>query len=263
MSVNATGSLRGRRIVVTRPLEQAGRLSELIAQRGGIAVQFPVLVIEPAADDRDLAAAVENLDACDMAFFVSPNAVKYALDYVLARRPWPSKVKLATVGKGSQRAVEAYGFSGVIAPESGFDSESVLALEAFSEPQIAGRHLIVFRGDGGRDLLGETVRRRGGTVSYVSCYRRACPANDGATLIELAGTRQLDAITLTSSEGVDNFASMLGDAGMATLRDVPVFAPHPRIVERAQFAGFTTVLLTAPGDDGLMQALDVHFNSLG
>ena len=226
-------------------------------------MQFPVLVIEPAADDRDLAAAVENLDACDMAFSSVPTPSSMRSTMCWRGALWPSKVKLATVGKGSQRAVEAYGFSGVIAPESGFDSESVLALEAFSEPQIAGRHLIVFRGDGGRDLLGETVRRRGGTVSYVSCYRRACPVNDGATLIELAGTGNSMPLPLTSSEGVDNFASMLGDAGMAALRGVPVFAPHPRIVERAQFAGFTTVLLTAPGDDGLMQALDVHFNSLG
>lgn len=263
MPVTVRGGLRGRRIVVTRPLEQAGRLTALIEQRGGIAVPFPVLAIEPAADERELAAAVKGLDACDMAFFVSPNAVRYALEYLLVRRSWPSNVKLATVGKGSRLAIEAYGFPNVIAPESGFDSESVLALEAFSEEQIAGQHLMIFRGDGGRDLLGETVRSRGGTVSYVTCYRRTCPANDGSALIALASRAQLDAITLTSSEGVDNFAKMLGDAGIAALRKVPVFAPHPRIVERSEYAGFTTVLLTAPGDDGLMQALDVHFNSLG
>lgn len=263
MSVNAKGGLKGRRVVVTRPLEQAGRSSDLIRQCGGIPVLFPVLAIEKAEDDRELAAAVAALDSFDIAFFVSPNAVRYALSYILARRSWPASLRLATVGSGSKLAVEAFGLSSVLAPQAGFDSEAVLALEAFSEAQIAGRHLVIFRGDGGRDLLGETVRQRGGTVSYVTCYRRVCPAGDGAELLALAAAGQLDAITLTSSEGVDNLVQMLGDRGMGILRNVPVFAPHPRIVERADRAGFTTVRLTAPGDDGLMQALDVHFNSLG
>ena len=263
MPMASGGGFEGRHVVVTRPPEQAGRLSELIRDRGGVAVQFPVLAIEKAESDGDLAAAVQALDSFDIAFFLSSNAVRYALDYVLARRSWPERLALATVGKGSKQAIEAYGLGEVLAPESGFDSEAVLALEAFSETRIAGRHLVIFRGDGGRDLLGETVRQRGASVTYVTCYRRACPAGDGAKLLALAAAGRLDAITLTSSEGVDNLVKMLGERGTAALSAIPVFAPHPRIVERANRAGFTTVRLTAPGDDGLMQALDVHFNSLG
>lgn len=64
----ASGGGSRRHVVVTRPPEQAGRLSELIRDRGGVAVQFPVLAIEKAESDGDLAAAVQALDSFDIAF---------------------------------------------------------------------------------------------------------------------------------------------------------------------------------------------------
>lgn len=251
--------LTGRHVVVTRPEGQAESLCAAIEAQGGVAVRFPVLAIGAVEDRGELDRCIAQLDDFDIAFFVSPNAVRHALEAVLARRVWPPRLKVATVGRGSERALAGFGFSEVIAPQDGFDSEAVLALPAFQTAAVAGRRVVIFRGDGGRDLLGETLRERGANVDYVTCYRRYRPEASPLPLLALADQGQLDAITLTSSEGVDNLVGLLGRAGMARLGDVPLFASHPRIAARARAAGFVHVVETPPGDDGLLAALASHF----
>jgi len=257
--MTSSGSLSGRHIVVTRPAGQADSLCATIAARGGIALRFPVLAIDAVEDASTLEDVADRLDGFDLAFFVSPNAVRHALEPILARRTWPIHLRVATVGKGSERALAEFGFDQVISPRSGFDSEAVLGLDEFGPAAVAGRHVVIFRGDGGRDLLGETLRERGASVEYVTCYRRSCPDLDPSTLLDLARHRRLDAITLTSSEGVANLLTMVGDAGWQVLKDVAVFAPHPRIAAHARNAGFLRVIETPPGDDGLIAALESHF----
>ena len=264
MSASAAQSLAGRRIVVTRPAEQADALCEEIARRAGTPIRFPVMAIEPLDDPAALRELAARLDGFDYAFFVSPNAVRHALKLLLAERGWPARVAVSTVGKGSERALAEHGFDKVIAPQTGFDSESVLALPAFAPEAIRGRRVVVFRGDGGRELFGDTLRERGAEVEYVTCYRRSLPQAAPRVLLDLAARAELDALSLTSSEGVRNLVALLGGDVPPELAGVPVFAPHPRIVEQARLAGFTRVIETAPGDAGLLDALEAHFdNSLG
>lgn len=251
--------LAGRRIVVTRPAAQADALCDAIRAAGGEAVSFPVLAIAAVEDDASLRAVLDRLDDFDLAFFVSPNAVEYGLAAVRARRAWPPHLAVATVGKGSERALARAGFEHVIAPASGFDSEAVLALPEFAEAAVRGRRILIFRGDGGRDLLAEVLRARGAEVVHAGCYRRYRPALDPALLLAPAARGELDALLFTSSEGVRNLAAMVGEGGLKALGAVAVFASHPRIAEQARAAGFATVIETEPGDDGLLRALAGHF----
>lgn len=244
--------LAGRRIVVTRPQAQAGSLCEAIAAAGGEAVCIPVMRIEAVPVSAEFEALIADLDRFHLAFFVSPNAAEHGLAAVRARRAWPGTLAVATVGKGSERALQALGFDHVIAPTQGFDSEAVLALPEFSAAAVAGQRIIIFRGNGGRDLLGDTLTQRGAAVSYAACYARRVPPEGADRLLAEAG--RTDALILTSSEGVSNLTDMLG-AQMSRLAHIPVFAPHPRICARATAAGFATVVETAPGDAGVVHAL--------
>lgn len=251
--------LRGRTLVVMRPREQAASLCARIEAGGGRALRFPVIAVGPALDPGPLQAIVGRLDEFDLAFFVSPNAVDHALRAILPQRAWPSGLRVATVGKGSQRVMQGWGFADVIAPADGFDSEAVIALPEFAADAVRGRKVLIFRGDGGRELLADTLRERGATVEYVTCYRRYRPAADPAALLGPVARGEVDGLLLTSSEGVRNLESMLGADGLAALRAVTVFATHPRIAAQARAAGFADVVETPAGDDGLMQALESHF----
>lgn len=253
------GPLAGRCLVVMRPQEQADNLCRRIEAAGGRALRFPVIAIGAAPDPAQLEAVVPRLDEFQLAFFVSPNAANYAMQYILPRRAWPAGLRVSTVGKGSERVLRDYGFEAVIAPQVGFDSEAVIALPEFAAEAVAGCKVLIFRGDGGRELLADTLRERGASVEYVTCYRRYCPELDPALLLQPVGRGEVDALLLTSSEGVRNLAQMLGAEGLAALRQVKVFATHPRIVEQAREAGFADVIEAPAGDDGLMQALEDHF----
>ncbi|HEY6895671.1 MAG TPA: uroporphyrinogen-III synthase, partial [Rhodocyclaceae bacterium] len=100
---------------------------------------------------------------------------------------------------------------------------------------------------------------RGATVDYVTCYRRAKPDLDPAPLMKLWTDHALDAVTLTSSEGLRNFQEMVGALGQAWLRKTPAFVPHARIAEQARQLGLHEVILTGPGDDGLVAGLMQYF----
>lgn len=235
-------------------------MCEALRARGAEPVLFPVLAIAPADDVSGLETACRDLQDFDLAFFVSPNAVRHALDAILARRSWPGRVAVATVGGGSARALVEYGFDDVIAPDAGFDTEAVIALPAFSPEAVQGKRFVIFRGDGGRELLGQYLRANGAEVVHVTAYRRCCPDADPGVLTGLAARGRLDAITLTSSEGVCNLADMLGARGVSLLSEVPVFVTHARIAGFAREAGFRRVIETGAGDAGLLLALEVFFD---
>src|SRR3990167_7545431 len=117
----------------------------------------------------------------------------------------PPALKIATVGQGSAKALHELGIAEVIAPAEHFDSEGLLALPELQN--VAGWRVLILRGDGGRELLGDTLRARGATVEYAACYRRSKPQQDIAALIDAVP----DALTVTSSEALDHLWQMLGD----------------------------------------------------
>jgi len=249
--------LAGRHIVVTRPADQAGPLAVAIENAGGIAVRFPVLVISDVEDPGPLHDIAARLDSYDLAVFVSPNAVHKALSILTAQRPWPARLRAATVGKSSERELARFGIADVIAPGERFDSEALLELPELQA--LEGRRVIIFRGDGGRELLGDTLKERGASVEYITCYRRGVPQADTAPLLKLWDARQLDAFVVTSSEGLRNLLTLLGDAGARWLKQTPLFVPHARIAEEARKLGLQCVVLTAPGDAGVLDGLTEYF----
>jgi uroporphyrinogen-III synthase len=247
------GRLAGRRIVVTRPAGQNERLAEMIRAEGGEPIVFPVLEILDLEDTRALVAVADRLDEYDLAVFISPNAVDKALNVIGARREWPQGLRAATIGRASERALARYGVTDVIAPSGRFDSEALLALPQLADVQ--GWRVVVFRGDGGRELLGDTLRERGATVDYIECYRRVRPNADIEPLLKRWGRGEVDAVTVSSSEGLRNLYDMLGKLGQAWLKRTPLLAPHARIAENARALGCERVIETGPADEGLCAGL--------
>ena len=252
-----SGPLEGRHVVVTRPAGQAAHLAEALVALGAKPVLFPVLAIADVDDVRPLLDIATRLDQFDWAAFVSPNAVEKALGCILAHRKWPAHLRAATIGKSSEMALAAFGIDKVTAPRERYDSEALVALPELQDMQ--GRKVVIFRGDGGRELLGDTLAARGASVEYVTCYRRGKPDLDPAPLHKLWTDGQLDAVTATSSEGLRNFHEMVGKLGQAWLRKTPTFVPHARIAEQAAALGLQKIILTGPGDDGLIAGLTDYF----
>lgn len=252
------GPLAGKTIVVTRPLAQAGPMAEAIAALGGQALIFPLLEISPAADPQPLRDAAARLGDYALAIFISPNAVAYSLPILRQYGPWPSALLPAAVGQGTVKALAAEGIDGCIAPSERFDSEALLTLPALAASQVAGRRIAIFRGDGGRELLADTLRERGAMVDCIPCYRRSGPGVGVTPLLSAWRQGHLDALTVSSSEGLRYLVDLLDAEGKAFLAATPVFVPHARIAENARALGLQQVLLTAPADAGILAALSTY-----
>jgi uroporphyrinogen-III synthase len=252
----SAGPLAGKRILVTRPSGQAEGLAALIRKAGGEALQFPAIEIRALADPGAFFAVADRLESFDIAVFVSRNAVRKAMELLRARRgarPWPAHLRLATVGGGSRDELQAQGFSGVIAPEGQADSEALLALPEFTD--VAGKRIVIFRGA----LLGETLRARGARVEHAACYRRALPEAGRALLASAWAGGALDAVTVSSGEGLANLLELLGEEGARRLAPATLVVPHPRVAEAAARLGLARAIVAGPGDAQMAAALVAYF----
>lgn len=223
---NPAAALAGIGVLVTRPAHQAQPLLALIASAGGTPIPFPTIEIAGPADPAALDRLLDRLGDYDLAVFVSPNAVRHALQRLRERgMPWPPSLRLAAVGAGTVRELEDHGHRVDIAPREDFRSESLLASPALQH--MADTRVLIFRGAGGRTLLADTLRERGTTVDYAECYQRLRPATDITDLTGRWNRNEIDIITSTSSEGLRNLCEML-----ATIRDRVLNTPVVVIGER-------------------------------
>jgi uroporphyrinogen-III synthase len=249
-----TGALNDAGIVVTRPARQAAGLAREIAALGGRPLVFPAIVILPPADVSALRAVQSNLARYDIAIFVSANAVEYGVGDPAA---WPARILTLAPGPGTAAALAAVGIANARIPATTMDSEGVLALPQLLD--VSGKRIVIFRGDGGRELLRTSLEARGATVVQVECYRRAKPQVGAAGLIDAWREQRVDAVTLTSGEGLDNLWDILGGEGRAHLAATPAFVPHASIAERARGLGLRQVIITPPADAGLLASLLEYF----
>lgn len=251
--------LRGIRVLVTRPPEQAQSLCELIASRGGHPLHIPVLEILPPGDVAPALAVIERLDTFDLAIFISSNAVERAHELVTAHGGWPPGLRFAVIGPGSAEALEHSGLQAHIQPSQVFNSEALLALDEMWE--VAGKCIVIFRGEGGRELLAQTLRERGATVEYAEVYRRAIPLAGAEQLQHVLRKNCIDIITVTSNEGLQNLLHMAEESCRRRLLHLPLVVISQRTALLATKMGFTHAPIIAheSSDEGLVGAIEAWY----
>lgn len=249
-----TEALQGRRILVTRPAAQAGALAAMIAEHGGEALLFPLLAISAVDDPLPLRHTIARLDDYVLAIFISPNAVAFSVPAIRAARSWPATLKVAAIGPGTVAQLAQEGVAPVIAPAHRFDSEGLLEHAELQAGRVSGKKVLIVRGNGGREELADTLRLRGAQVDALTVYHRS-PPEDSESLVSLLHDSPLDALTISSSEGLRNLAGLLDTASHDDLRRKPVFVPHQRIADVASELGWQEIVLTRPADAGIIEAL--------
>ena len=249
------GPLEGVGVIVTRPQRPAAVFASRIAALGGTPLIWSAIVILPPVDGAQLSDVHEHLDEYDIAIFVSANAVEFGARLA---RPWPASLRVYAPGPGTAEALAAAGVADARIPAKSWDSEGLLELPDLAN--VGGKRIVIFRGEGGREFLGNALRARGASVDHVPCYRRVAPEGGAQGLVDAVRDGRAHALTLTSAEGVSNLVAALGPEGHATIATLPAFAAHPRIAERAREHGLAAVE-TAGGDGGLLAGLLEWFHA--
>ncbi len=250
-----TGALAGVGVLVTRPAAQAEGLCRLIEQAGGIAYRLPVLEIREPKDTGPLQMIGKQLSSYDYAIFISANAVQRALDVLLLENAWPDSVRIAVIGRRSAQELQRYGLSADLCPQTRFDSDGLLALPSLQS--IEGQRIVIFRGDGGREYLAETLRQRGANVDYIEAYRRCCPASDATEVIEHWQSGEINVVVVNSAESLLNLWGLLSDVGRALLQQTPLLAVSGRMLPLTQSLGMNIAPILAANatDEAVIKTL--------
>lgn len=246
-------SLAGRRVLVTRPRDQAEALARALAARGARAVLFPTIEVRPVADLSRLDRAIDTLSTYDWITFPSPNAVDVVLDRLLARRvPLPPRLRIAAVGPGTAQALEARG------ARVDFIPSEFLGLQLGRElTPVHGQRVLLPRAARGREELAIELARRGASVDAVVVYDTLPASVDPRDLVELE--RGVDVATFTSPSTVENFFALLGARAVTVLGGASVACIGPVTASAARAFGLTVHLEPAEHSiPGLVAALDAE-----
>lgn len=243
-------------VLITRPGHQSGELASLVEKAGGVPLLLPTIEIRPLGTDEEQIAQFKEAGNIDLVIFVSSNAVNYgqALLAELAAQP----ITLACIGPATARAMKHFGSPPDLTPEHGFDSEALLAEPALNK--IADRSVVIVRGEGGRELLGQSLRQRGAIVSYIETYRRARsqPATGEIDQIESRWANGgIRAVTAYSVEALENLMALLSDDGQRLLRDSQLITVSKRIAKKARQMGIAepALIASAPSDHAVLETL--------
>ena len=203
-----TKPLFGKRVLVTRTLEQAGDFTRVLEAAGAEPIAFPTIKTVAPSSWKELDRAIKKLSSYDWAIFTSVNGVKYFFGrlYSLGFDIRELKgVKVCAVGPMTAKAVTDRGITVDLTAKE-FKAEGVL--EAFGKRKIKGKKFLLARAAVAREVLPDEIRRLGGRIDVAPAYRTIKPAKAAGELRELFREGGVDIVTFTSASTVTNFVSM-------------------------------------------------------
>lgn len=255
-------ALRDKRILTTRPAHQSHSWCALLRDAGARVDNISMLAIEPIDSGPGLQAIknrILDFDQVDHAIFVSQNAVQHGFDWLDTYWPQlPTGPRYHAIGVATARALVERGADCGSSSGTNMDSEALLAQAELQ--QVQDNRILIFRGAGGRTLIGDTLAERGARVDYCELYRRALPADAAEQLRRYATNSSAnsdtipDAISVHSGETLDNLVDCIRRGGRRDLLDATLICPSERVAVRARAAGFSRVSAAQNASDSAMLA---------
>jgi len=242
-----------KRILVTRAKHQSQHLTDLIESNDGWhAIIFPVMDVLPvslSADDSDRLACI---NCFDYVFFISVNAVNFALKLFSGKIEKLQGLNCVAVGRATYNCLVSYGLSNILVSKQGFNSESLLVMPELRDLQ--GYRCLIIRGKGGRELLADSLLERGATVDYLETYERVLAENDNITEVEqLCLQNEIARIVIYSGEALRNLLRLLNKEIIKDkLLSIPLVVISQRVYELAKEMGFKSIIIAEEASDSAM-----------
>ena len=258
--------LFGKRVLVTRPREQAGELVELLETLGAEAIEAPLIRIVPPDDFGPLDRACRNVGEYDWIVFSSVNSV----DAFMARLNEAELdlralkgVRVCAVGTATSGRLAKAGLRVDLVPKE-FKADAIVhALTA--DVDANGLKVLFPRADIGREVVPEELRKRGAEVTEVVAYQTvvADPERDGEPdIYRMLLDRRIDVVTFASPSAVRNFVKVFGAEPSADLlRATVVACIGPVTAEAAAQHNIpTTIVPTEYTSPALAHAIVEYFS---
>ena len=195
-------------ILVTRPSPAGEQLVSRLRALGQVAWSFPLIEFSPGRELPELADQMRLLQEGDLLFALSQHAVEFAHAQLQQQGVrWPHAPRYFAIGRTTALALHTASGIDVRYPLDREISEVLLQLPELQN--IAGKRALILRGNGGRELLGETLRERGADVTFVECYQRCAKHYDGAEEAMRWHARGINTLVVTSGEMLQQLWSLI------------------------------------------------------
>lgn len=236
-------SLAGRRIVITRARDQQGEFTEILEGYGAEVIECPTIAILPPEDWSALDRSLERIGSYHWLIFTSTNGVRFFLRRLqeLGRDlRVVHDIRVATIGPATAAALDEGGLRADLVPAE-YRAEAILAE---MESDLRGVRILIPRAAEAREVLPAGLRERGAQVDVVTAYRTVQVADQAGPVLDLLRTRQIDAVTFTSSSTVVNFAELFpGENLPALLNGVTIACIGPITAETAARYGLAAHII--------------------
>ena len=240
----------GKKVLVTRAVDQATALTVALAEIGVDPVVVPTIEIIPPASFVELDQAIAELDQVDYLILTSVNAVNAFFDRLVAQGRNPqalSAIQTVAVGPKSAEALVEHGVTADLIPQD-YRAEGVVAL---LKDRVSGKRLLYPKAALARDLIPTELTAAGAKVIAPVAYASAPPV-DVAKKLHQALTDGLDLLTFTASSTVQNFVDLLDDQDLGLAKRIPVASIGPLTSATARELGFNVII---EPDNSTLEAL--------
>jgi uroporphyrinogen III methyltransferase / synthase len=257
--------LFGKRIVVTRPREQATDLIERLEGLGATVIEAPMIHIAAPDDYGPLDRACAEAGTFDWIVFASANGVDY---FVRRLQAGPGDlrdlkgVRLCAIGPGTGERLARHGIRVDLMPSECRVEALVAALGAAGS--LEGARVLLPRADVARDVLADELRRSGADVTEVTAYRTLLAdieSHDGPDIYRMLLDKQVDVVTFTSASTVKAFVQLYGAEPAADLLNSTVVAAVGPVTAEAaeQYNIHSTIVPQEYTIPGLVHAIVDYF----
>jgi len=257
-SAPMTQPLKGKRVLVTRPREQASDLLSLLCSRGAVPVSLPLIRIEPAGEPSRIEAALEALSSYDWVVFTSANGVEHFFNHLSCRS---LAQRTAAVGPATARALLARKITPAFIPSEHTGAALARGLSEREAGTLAGKRILMPCAAAHTEEAARVLRGAGATVDELPFYRTVeeePAAEDLAAIVN----GSIDAVLFLSGSAVRSFQALAAatPALAETLSRAVVGCIGSSTAESAREAGIQVDVVSSEHTmKALVQALEERF----
>lgn len=241
-----TKALFGKRVLVTRAVQQSGFVAQLLRDEGAQPVLAPTIRLAPPLDPGPLHDAATHLDCYDWILFTSSNTVD-AVFTEMNRAGLDARAlanaKVCAIGAKTRDALTRVGVHADLVSE---DARAEGIVDALRSELTERTRILLPRAEVAREVLPDSLRAAGAEVDVVPAYRTLPPEpRDAERVRSLVEAEEIDAVLFTSSSTVQNLVDVLGDEARKRLGALDLFSIGPITTRTAESLGLA-VRATSP-----------------
>jgi uroporphyrinogen-III synthase len=214
--MSAGRPLEGKRVVVTRAVEQARDLMARLENMGATVLLFPAVSFSEPSDTAALDRAIRSLVDFDWILFTSANAARFFAARCRKLGVEPSQegnYLCAAVGPATASAVAAEGFSVDYVAQEFLGASLAQELSA----SLGGKKILLPRSERARPDLPDALKAVGAEVTEVVAYHTGGVGVIDPAVMQAMREAQVDVISFFSPSAIENMRADLGEEVLSRL----------------------------------------------